>query len=198
MSAKVAGSTPPRKSQSTAGAGEHEEACAQLGTTKKSTTAWGVVTVSVGLQGRCFSSFVLLVLVMFAVAVVSVTLRRISGSGAELLSTVPPTAAFSVTRARSNGAAAELPTVPPPPPTAAAAADGGGRDVEECDMSSGRWVYDPAAYPLYEESACRFNSDNSCGKNGRTDLRYQHWRWQPHGCDLPRYVVRRCSNNYHV
>ncbi|KAI4986020.1 hypothetical protein ZWY2020_018650 [Hordeum vulgare] len=59
-------------------------------------------------------------------------------------------------------------------------------------MSSGRWVYDEEAYPLYKESACRFMSENlACGKYGRTDLRYQHWRWQPHGCDLPRFDAAR-------
>ncbi|XBH95939.1 hypothetical protein VPH35_086424 [Triticum aestivum] len=58
-------------------------------------------------------------------------------------------------------------------------------------MSSGRWVYDEEAYALYKESACRFMSENlACGRYGRTDLRYQHWRWQPHGCDLPRYKLR--------
>jgi hypothetical protein len=58
-------------------------------------------------------------------------------------------------------------------------------------MSSGRWVYDDVAYPLYKESACKFMSDQSaCGRFGRTDLKYQHWRWQPHGCDLPRYLPR--------
>ncbi|KAI4964625.1 hypothetical protein ZWY2020_060111 [Hordeum vulgare] len=31
----------------------------------------------------------------------------------------------------------------------------------------------------------------ACGKYGRTDLRYQHWRWQPHGCDLPRFDAAR-------
>lgn len=71
--------------------------------------------------------------------------------------------------------------------------DDGGRPGEqqaECNMSSGRWVYDDKAYPLYKESACKFMSDQAaCQKFGRTDLRYQHWRWQPHGCDLPRYVV---------
>ncbi|XP_037433230.1 protein trichome birefringence-like 34 [Triticum dicoccoides] len=78
--------------------------------------------------------------------------------------------------------------MPPPPITVAA---GGGRGVDECDMSSGRWVYDEEAYALYKESACRFMSENlACGRYGRTDLRYQHWRWQPHGCDLPRYVLR--------
>jgi hypothetical protein len=67
----------------------------------------------------------------------------------------------------------------------------GDQQQAECDMSSGRWVYDDTAYPLYKESACTFMSDQSaCQKFGRTDLRYQHWRWQPHGCDLPRYVRR--------
>jgi hypothetical protein len=67
----------------------------------------------------------------------------------------------------------------------------GDQQQAECDMSSGRWVYDGTAYPLYKESACTFMSNQSaCQKFGRTDLRYQHWRWQPHGCDLPRYVRR--------
>lgn len=67
-----------------------------------------------------------------------------------------------------------------------------GEETTTCDMSSGRWVYDEEAYPLYEESACRFMSDNfACGKYGRTDLRYQRWRWQPHGCDLPRFDAAR-------
>ncbi|CAN6297278.1 unnamed protein product [Urochloa humidicola] len=64
--------------------------------------------------------------------------------------------------------------------------------TSECDMSSGRWMYDGAAYPVYRESACRFMSDQTaCEKFGRTDLRYQRWRWQPHGCDLPRFDAAR-------
>ncbi|CAM0877292.1 unnamed protein product [Alopecurus aequalis] len=181
MAARVAGSTPQRKCQTTAGTGDHEEACLQQ---VKSPTAWGVVTISVSLQSRCFSSFVLLAFVMFVVTVVSVTSSRSSGTGAELSSTMPPAAVFSATTTRNTGGAAEPPTVAPTP----TAADDGAQDVEECDMYSGRWVYDPEAYPLYEESACRFMSENlACGQYGRTDLRYQHWRWQPHGCDLPRF-----------
>ncbi|GJM97051.1 hypothetical protein PR202_ga13947 [Eleusine coracana subsp. coracana] len=69
----------------------------------------------------------------------------------------------------------------------------------ECDMSSGRWVYDDKAYPLYKESSCKFMSDQAaCHKFGRTDLRYQHWRWQPHRCDLPRFdafkLLRKLRN----
>ena len=59
---------------------------------------------------------------------------------------------------------------------------------ESCNLFSGRWVYDNTTYPLYSEKKCTFMSDQSaCEKFGRKDLRYQNWRWQPHGCDLPRY-----------
>ncbi|PKH89609.1 hypothetical protein CRG98_049946 [Punica granatum] len=58
----------------------------------------------------------------------------------------------------------------------------------ECDLFSGRWVYDNVSYPLYKEKECKFMSDQlACEKYGRKDLSYQHWRWQPHDCDLPRY-----------
>ncbi|OWM67095.1 protein trichome birefringence-like 34 [Punica granatum] len=58
----------------------------------------------------------------------------------------------------------------------------------ECDLFSGRWVYDNASYPLYKEKECKFMSDQlACEKFGRKDLSYQHWRWQPHDCDLPRF-----------
>lgn len=70
-------------------------------------------------------------------------------------------------------------------PVAATAA---GKNSESCDLFSGRWVYDNATYPLYTEKKCTFMSDQSaCQKFGRKDTRYQNWRWQPHGCNLPRY-----------
>ncbi|KAL6636669.1 hypothetical protein ACP70R_024241 [Stipagrostis hirtigluma subsp. patula] len=118
-----------------------------------------------------FNSFVLLLLVLFVVLAISITTK----SGAD------------------DNKPQATPTAPPPPPADAGTGDdynggGGGEQGGECDMSSGRWVYDDAAYPLYKESACKFMSDqSSCQKFGRTDLRYQHWRWQPHGCDLPRF-----------
>lgn len=58
---------------------------------------------------------------------------------------------------------------------------------EQCDMFSGRWVYDNVSYPLYREQDCKFMSDQvACEKFGREDLGYRNWRWQPHHCDLPR------------
>ncbi|KAL8526589.1 hypothetical protein ACS0TY_015690 [Phlomoides rotata] len=67
--------------------------------------------------------------------------------------------------------------------------NGGGSETDsECDLFSGKWVYDNGSYPLYKEEECTFMSDQlACGKFGRKDLDYQHWRWQPHHCDLPRF-----------
>lgn len=58
----------------------------------------------------------------------------------------------------------------------------------KCDLFSGKWVYDNTSYPLYKEQECSFMSDQlACQKFGRKDLEYQHWRWQPNQCDLPRF-----------
>lgn len=161
------GSTPPRKNRSNVTGGEGgslEEyawrAAGEAAAAKKATRAWGV---SVSLRSH-FSSLVLLLLLLLVALAVSATTK--------------------------NGDPAETPHAPPLPPPASiklpsSSSSGGG----ECDLFSGRWVYDEAAYPLYRESACRVMSEQSaCEKYGRTNLRYQHWRWQPHGCDLPRYV----------
>lgn len=57
-----------------------------------------------------------------------------------------------------------------------------------CDLFSGKWVFDNVSYPLYEEARCSLQamSSHACHKYGRKDLTYQHWRWQPHHCNLPR------------
>ncbi|XP_019162593.1 PREDICTED: protein trichome birefringence-like 34 [Ipomoea nil] len=69
----------------------------------------------------------------------------------------------------------------------------------KCDLFSGKWVYDNKSYPLYKEQECTFMSDQlACQKFGRKDLDYQHWRWQPDHCDLPRFnateVLERLRN----
>lgn len=60
----------------------------------------------------------------------------------------------------------------------------------ECDLFSGRWIYDNSSHPLYVEEECMFMSDQlACGKFGRKEFKYQNWRWKPHHCDLPRYLT---------
>jgi len=63
------------------------------------------------------------------------------------------------------------------------------KDYSSCDMFSGRWVYDNSTRPLYSGLNCAYMNDEiACDKYGRNDTRYQRWRWQPHGCNLPRLV----------
>ncbi|KAL5739989.1 hypothetical protein ACOSQ2_029169 [Xanthoceras sorbifolium] len=62
---------------------------------------------------------------------------------------------------------------------------------ESCDYSYGRWVQDES-YPLrsYNENCPFLDPGFRCRQNGRKDYDYLKWRWQPHGCDLPRFNAR--------
>lgn len=68
-----------------------------------------------------------------------------------------------------------------PPPT-----------TEACDYSKGQWVWDEAQSRrdqlLYDEQCPFLDPGFRCLRNGRRDEGYRQWRWQPHDCDLPRYV----------
>uniref|UniRef100_A0A804JYN5 Trichome birefringence-like N-terminal domain-containing protein n=1 Tax=Musa acuminata subsp. malaccensis TaxID=214687 RepID=A0A804JYN5_MUSAM len=61
----------------------------------------------------------------------------------------------------------------------------------ECDWSEGGWVWDEE-YPLYESKDCGFMDEGfRCSENGRPDRFYTKWRWQPAGCDLPRFNAKK-------
>ncbi|BAT81082.1 hypothetical protein LR48_Vigan07g057100 [Vigna angularis] len=63
-----------------------------------------------------------------------------------------------------------------------------GKTEEGCDIFSGSWVRDELNRPLYEESECPYIQPQlTCQEHGRPDKDYQHWRWQPHHCDLPKF-----------
>jgi hypothetical protein len=65
-----------------------------------------------------------------------------------------------------------------------------GSGEEQCNLSVGRWVYDNTSQPLYSGRNCSFILDEvACEKYGQNDTKYQHWRWQPDGCDLQRYAL---------
>lgn len=61
---------------------------------------------------------------------------------------------------------------------------------EACDYYRGQWVWDET-YPnqLYDETCPFLDPGFRCRQNGRKDVDYRKWRWQPDGCDLPRYVL---------
>ncbi|GJU38157.1 trichome birefringence-like protein 8 [Tanacetum coccineum] len=69
-----------------------------------------------------------------------------------------------------------LPDTRPLPPT------------NTCDYSYGKWVWDES-YPSrkYNEDCPFLDPGFRCHRNGRSDVGYVKWRWQPHGCDLPRF-----------
>lgn len=64
-----------------------------------------------------------------------------------------------------------------------------GKTEESCDVFSGRWVWDESR-PLYEESECPYIQPQlTCLEHGRPEKKFRNWRWQPNGCDLPRYAI---------
>uniref|UniRef100_A0A166H5D8 Uncharacterized protein n=1 Tax=Daucus carota subsp. sativus TaxID=79200 RepID=A0A166H5D8_DAUCS len=79
--------------------------------------------------------------------------------------------------------------------------NGSSRGVEEkveflsenggsCDVFEGDWVWDES-YPLYESRDCSFlDGGFRCSENGRPDLSYTKWRWQPKACNLPRFDAK--------
>nr|XP_021842527.1 protein trichome birefringence-like 42 isoform X4 [Spinacia oleracea] len=57
---------------------------------------------------------------------------------------------------------------------------------KKCDIYDGRWVYKADAEPTYCPLKCPFVEEKmSCKKNGRPDLEYEKWVWQPRDCDIP-------------
>ncbi|XP_009407323.2 protein trichome birefringence-like 34 [Musa acuminata AAA Group] len=66
---------------------------------------------------------------------------------------------------------------------------------QKCDLFSGRWVYDYSTQPLYSGVGCSYMNDEvACEKFGRKDLEHQRWRWQPHGCRVPRFDPEKLLN----
>ncbi|KAK3155164.1 hypothetical protein QOZ80_2BG0199670 [Eleusine coracana subsp. coracana] len=57
-----------------------------------------------------------------------------------------------------------------------------------CDVGKGEWVPDSAA-PSYTNATCPFiDRRQDCMKYGKPELEsILRWRWQPDGCDLPRF-----------
>ncbi|CAN1234467.1 Protein trichome birefringence-like 10 [Linum perenne] len=56
-----------------------------------------------------------------------------------------------------------------------------------CYVFDGDWVWDDD-YPLYQSNDCSFLDEGfRCKENGRPDLFYTEWRWQPKHCNLPVY-----------
>uniref|UniRef100_A0A0D9VPD2 Uncharacterized protein n=1 Tax=Leersia perrieri TaxID=77586 RepID=A0A0D9VPD2_9ORYZ len=61
-------------------------------------------------------------------------------------------------------------------------------DAGYCDFSDGKWVRDVAAATTPYQEDCPFLDPGfRCISNGRSNSSFRYWRWQPHGCKLPKF-----------
>ncbi|KMT16499.1 hypothetical protein BVRB_3g047980 [Beta vulgaris subsp. vulgaris] len=64
-------------------------------------------------------------------------------------------------------------------------------NTKTCDIFDGRWVYDDS-YPIYAPGSCSYvENEFNCFRNSRPDFGYLKYRWQPYGCDLPRFDAKK-------
>ncbi|XP_058003387.1 protein trichome birefringence-like 8 [Hevea brasiliensis] len=58
-----------------------------------------------------------------------------------------------------------------------------------CNYSYGRWVRDESYYKIqsYDETCPFLDPGFRCRQCGRKDVEYLNWRWQPKGCEIPRF-----------
>jgi hypothetical protein len=64
-----------------------------------------------------------------------------------------------------------------------------------CDYSVGKWVPDTTR-PIYSGNECKLwlAAPFSCRLNHHPDLSFEKYRWQPDGCDLPKWSGRAFLN----
>ncbi|KAK7258533.1 hypothetical protein RIF29_24113 [Crotalaria pallida] len=64
-------------------------------------------------------------------------------------------------------------------------------DAGKCDLFAGEWVPDQSG-PEYTNESCHVIEDHqNCMRNGRPDSGYLYWRWNPRGCNLPKFNAKR-------
>lgn len=136
------------------------------------------------------------VLVLLALAVFSLYdnnladsyqyIRRASSSSSASSSTPSPATTPSSSTIPDTSSSSSSPVKSSSSSTSPAATT-----VEACDLTRGQWVPDDEA-PYYTNLTCPFIDDlQNCMKFGKPSLEFLRWRWQPDGCDLPRFDAAR-------
>jgi len=61
----------------------------------------------------------------------------------------------------------------------------------KCDLFVGDWISDQSE-PMYTNESCHvIEPHQNCMKNGRPDLGYLYWRWNPKECELPKFNPKK-------
>ncbi|GJN22142.1 hypothetical protein PR202_gb09681 [Eleusine coracana subsp. coracana] len=126
------------------------------------------------------------VIILLALAIISLYdvdvadcyryIRRAASSFSSPSSSTSPGTCASSSSASSSSSS----STPPPPPA-----------VGACDVTRGEWVPDTEP-PYYTNMTCPFIDDlQNCMKFSKPSLEFLRWRWQPDGCDLPRFDAAR-------
>ncbi|CAL5195976.1 unnamed protein product [Lathyrus oleraceus] len=64
----------------------------------------------------------------------------------------------------------------------------------KCNLFVGDWVSD-LAEPMYTNESCRvIEPHQNCMRNGKPDLGYLYWRWNPKECELPKFNANKFLN----
>lgn len=63
--------------------------------------------------------------------------------------------------------------------------------VAQCDLFTGNWVPNPSGPSYTNESCPLIEGHQNCMRNGRPDVDYLYWRWNPHECQLPPFDAGR-------
>ncbi|XP_047095401.1 protein trichome birefringence-like 19 [Lolium rigidum] len=76
-------------------------------------------------------------------------------------------------------------------PAVTSRTEGPGGNRSSCNLFKGDWVPDHGA-PSYTNETCPvIHGHYDCMRYGKPDLEFLRWRWQPEGCELPRFDAAR-------
>ncbi|KAM7277798.1 hypothetical protein ACFE04_004932 [Oxalis oulophora] len=65
------------------------------------------------------------------------------------------------------------------------------KDVENCDLSNGKWIPDLKGSQYTNSSCPTIPSSKNCFGQGRLDKDFLNWRWKPETCDLSRFDPKK-------
>jgi len=131
------------------------------------------------------------ILVLLALAVVSLYDFSFAADSYQDIRRASSASSTSSANTSSPSTAPATSSPSPAPPTTNSSSSAATATEAACALTRGQWVPDDAP-PYYTNLTCPFIDDlQNCMKFGKPSLEFMRWRWQPDGCDLPRFDAAR-------